>query len=87
GSIPIVRETGGLKDTITPYNQYTGEGNGFSFANYNAHEMFYCIKSAIDIYKNKKDVWSNLVRKAMNTDSSWNKSAKLYLETYNEISK
>lgn len=87
GSIPIVRETGGLKDTITPYNQYTGEGNGFSFANYNAHEMFYCIKSAIDIYKNKKDVWSNLVKSAMNTDSSWNKSAKSYLETYNEIAK
>lgn len=85
GSIPIVRETGGLKDTVIPYNKYTGEGNGFSFANYNAHEMFYCIKSAIDVYKNNKDSWNNLVKSAMNTDSSWHKSAKEYLETYKEI--
>ena len=85
GAIPIVRETGGLKDTVIPYNKYTGEGNGFSFANYNAHEMLYCIKYAIDVYRNDKEAWNNLIKSAMNTDSSWDKSAKGYLETYKEI--
>ena len=85
GSIPLVRETGGLKDTVIPYNKYTGEGNGFSFANYNAHEMYYCIKSAIDIYKEDKNTWNNIVRSAMNTDNSWKKSAKEYLRAYQEI--
>ncbi|GKZ02546.1 glycogen synthase GlgA [Paraclostridium bifermentans] len=85
GSIPIVRETGGLKDTVKPFNKYTGEGNGFSFANYNAHEMFYCIKSAIDIYKNDKKSWFKIVKSAMSTDSSWAKSANEYIKTYNEI--
>ena len=85
GSIPIVRETGGLKDTVIPYNKYNGEGNGFSFKNYNAHEMFYCIKSAVDLYKNNKDDWYKLVKSAMNTDNSWDKSAKTYIETYNEM--
>lgn len=84
GTLPIVRETGGLKDTVEPYNQYTGEGNGFSFQNYNAHDMLYCIQRAIDIYKDKK-VWSELVINAMNTDSSWKKSAKTYISTYQEM--
>jgi starch synthase len=85
GSLPIVRETGGLKDTVNPYNKYTKEGNGFSFANYNAHEMFNCIKDAIGVYQNDKDSWKILVRNAMNTDNSWDRSAKEYIKTYSEI--
>ena len=85
GSLPIVRETGGLKDTVNPYNKYTKEGNGFSFMNYNAHEMFNCIKDAIDVYQNDKDSWNILVRNAMNTDNSWDRSAKEYIKTYSEI--
>ena len=73
-----------LKDTVEPYNQYTGEGNGFSFQNYNAHDMLYCIQRAIDIYKDK-EVWAELVINAMNTDSSWKKSAKTYISTYQEM--
>lgn len=55
GSLPIVRETGGLRDTVTPYNKFTGEGNGFSFKNYNAHEMFFCLKNAIKVFKDKEN--------------------------------
>jgi len=58
GTLPIVRETGGLKDTVDSYNKYTGEGNGFSFKNYNAHEMFDSIQRAIEIYNNKEE-WTN----------------------------
>lgn len=86
GSLPIVRETGGLKDTVIPYNKYTGEGNGFSFANYNAHEMLYCIKDAIELYKDK-EAWRKLVINAMNTDSSWKKSAKAYIGVYKDMLK
>lgn len=84
GTLPIVRETGGLKDTVQPYNQYTGEGNGFSFANYNAHEMLYCIQKGLNLYKDK-DIWHKLVRNAMSTDNSWKNSAKKYIEVYQGI--
>ncbi len=84
GTLPIVRETGGLKDTVQPYNEYTGEGVGFSFANYNAHEMLGIIKMAVDTYKNKK-VWYNLVRRAMTTDFSWKSSAEKYIDIYKSI--
>ena len=84
GALPIVRETGGLKDTVTPYNQYTGDGNGFSFANYNAHEMFFTLQYAIELYKNKS-VWNKLVRNAMNTDNSWQKSAHDYMKIFNSL--
>ena len=80
----IVRETGGLKDTVIPYNKYTGEGNGFSFKNYNAHEMLHCIRRAVKVY-NDKDRWMELVNNAMNTDSSWKKSATEYIKVYEEI--
>ena len=86
GTLPIVRETGGLKDTVIPYNKYTGEGNGFSFANYNAHEMLYCIKDAVELYKDKK-AWRKLVINAMNTDSSWDKSARTYIGVYEDMLK
>ena len=81
GAIPIVRETGGLKDTVIPYNKYTGEGNGFSFANYNAHEMFFTLQKAIRLYQDK-NIWNNLIVNAMNTDNSWKKSAQDYIRIF-----
>ena len=84
GAIPIVRETGGLKDTVIPYNKYTGEGNGFSFANYNAHEMFFTLQYAIRLYQDKK-VWNKLITNAMNTDNSWKKSAQDYIRIFNGL--
>ncbi|MBO3443577.1 glycogen synthase GlgA [Clostridium sp. CCUG 7971] len=84
GTLPIVRETGGLKDTVKPYNQYTKEGNGFTFANYNAHEMLYCIQRAVGLY-NDKDTWKKLMFNAMETDSSWKKSAQDYIKTYQDM--
>ncbi|WP_238886842.1 glycogen synthase GlgA [Clostridium sp. YIM B02551] len=81
GTIPIVRETGGLKDTVIPYNKYTGEGNGFSFKNYSAWELMNTIEYALSCYGNN-DVWSNLVISAMNQDNSWKKSAEDYKNLY-----
>lgn len=81
GSVPIVRETGGLKDTIKAWNEFTGEGNGFSFTNYNAHDMLYTIRRALDFYR-QKDVWPNIVKNCMKQDFSWNKSAVEYMELY-----
>ncbi|MCX7841688.1 MAG: glycogen synthase GlgA [Clostridia bacterium] len=86
GAIPIVRETGGLKDTIQSYNEFNGEGNGFSFANYNAHDMLYTIRRAIAFYHNP-DIWSMLVRRAMKLDYSWDKSAREYLKLYENLCK
>ncbi len=82
GTIPIVRETGGLKDTVKPYNEYTGEGNGFSFANINAHEFLFITKYASDLYRHHKNVWNGLVRSAMSGDYSWTRSAKEYTGLY-----
>ncbi len=84
GSIPIVRETGGLKDTVMPYNKFTGEGNGFSFANYNAHEMFFTLQKAIKLYQDK-NIWNNLIINAMNTDNSWKKSAQDYIRIFKSL--
>ena len=84
GAIPIVRETGGLKDTVIPYNQYTGEGNGFSFANYNAHEMFFTLQRAIRLYQDK-NIWNNLIINAMKTDNSWKKSAQDYIRIFKSL--
>lgn len=82
GTLPIVRETGGLKDTVIPYNEYTGEGTGFSFANYNADEMLGVIWYAMDIYYNRKSEWKNIVSNAMKTDYSWDVSAGKYINMY-----
>jgi starch synthase len=84
GSIPIVRETGGLKDTVTAYNEYTEEGNGFSFTNYNSDDLYNVIQYALWIYKDKKK-WNNLIKQAMKCDNSWNKSAEIYLNMYREL--
>ncbi len=82
GTIPIVRETGGLKDTVQPYNEYESLGTGFSFANYNAHEMLNIVRYAEHIYYNKKREWNKLVDRAMAADFSWDASAKKYQEMY-----
>lgn len=84
GSVPIVRETGGLKDTIEPYNKYEKTGNGFSFTNYNAHDMMNVIREAVAIYSDKRS-WNSLVKKTMNKDFSWNASAKKYIELYESM--
>ena len=83
GTLPIVRETGGLKDTVVPYNEYEGIGNGFSFRNYNAHEMLATVRNAERIYYDKKREWNKMVDRAMAADFSWNHSAKQYEEMYN----
>ena len=82
GTVPIVRETGGLKDTVEPYNEYESTGTGFSFTNYNAHEMLGTIYYAEKIYYEKKREWNKIVDRAMAVDFSWNVSAKKYQEMY-----
>ncbi|MCI8748935.1 MAG: glycogen synthase GlgA [Lachnospiraceae bacterium] len=82
GTIPIVRETGGLKDTVEPYNEYEGTGTGFSFANYNAHEMLNTINYAKDVYYNRKREWNKMIDRAMAVDFSWNNSAVKYADLY-----
>lgn len=82
GSVPIVRETGGLKDTVEPYNEFENCGTGFSFANYNAHEMLHIVQYAKSIYYEKKRAWNNIAERAMNKDFSWESSANKYQELY-----
>ena len=82
GTIPIVRETGGLKDTVYPYNEYENTGTGFSFANYNAHEMLSTIRYAKSVFYDKKREWNKLIDRAMAQDFSWNNSARQYEELY-----
>lgn len=85
GTLPIVRETGGLKDTVIPYNEFTGEGTGFSFANYNADEMMNTIWYAMDIYYNRRDEWNRIIDNAMAQDYSWNVSADKYINMYQSL--
>ncbi len=82
GTVPIVRETGGLKDTVEPYNEYESTGTGFTFTNYNAHEMLTAIRYAERIYYDKKREWNKIVDRAMAIDFSWNVSARKYQEMY-----
>ncbi len=84
GTIPIVRETGGLKDTVIPYNRYTGEGTGFSFYAYNAHDMVNTLRLALELFADKK-VWLPLVRGAMKLNFSWEASAKEYERLYKSL--
>ncbi len=84
GTVPIVRETGGLRDTVLPYNEYTNEGLGFTFANYNAHEMLGIIRYALSVYRNK-DAWHGLMKRGMMTDFSWSNKATKYMEIYKSI--
>ena len=85
GTLPIVRETGGLKDTVEPYNEYENTGTGFSFKNYNAHEMMGTVRYAEHIYYDKKRDWNKMVDRAMEVDYSWNTSAKKYEKLYDEL--
>ena len=82
GTIPIVRETGGLKDTVWPYNEYESTGTGFSFVNYNAHEMLNAIRYAERIYYDRKREWNKIMDRAMAVDFSWKNSAVKYQEMY-----
>jgi starch synthase len=83
-SIPIVRETGGLKDTVEPYNEITGEGNGFSFANYNAHELLYAMRYSLLIYS-RQELFKPLIANVNRSKFSWKDSAKLYSGLYDEL--
>ena len=83
GTIPIVRETGGLKDTVFPYNEFNGMGNGFSFANYSGEELYRTTDYALRIYWDKWK-WNGIVNQAMNSNNSWEKSAKEYERLYRE---
>ena len=85
GTLPIVRETGGLKDTVEPYNEYEKTGTGFSFANYNAHEMMNTVRYAEEIYYGKKREWNKIVERAMLKDFSWKTSAKQYEDLYDSL--
>ena len=85
GFSPIVRETGGLKDTVEPYNEYEKKGTGFSFTNYNAHEMLNTIRYAQQIYYDKKRDWNKMVERAMKEDFSWNHSTRQYEGLYQSL--
>lgn len=85
GTVPIVRETGGLKDTVEPYNEFEGTGTGFSFANYNAHEMLGMIRYAETVYYGRKREWNKLIDRGMARDFSWKTSARKYEELYNWV--
>ena len=82
GTLPIVRETGGLRDTVQPYNQFEKTGTGFSFANYNAHEMYNTVMFAHYIYVDRRDEWNSIIKQAMSKDFSWQASANKYREMY-----
>ena len=85
GCVPIVRETGGLKDTIVPYNLFTDEGNGFSFANYNAHEMLDTIERAVRYWTTDKAMWRRMMLRGMADRFDWQKPAKAYLALYESM--
>lgn len=85
GCIPVVRETGGLADSVIPYNRFTGEGNGFSFRNYSASELYNAARDAIFLYRDCKEAWQNLIKAAMHCDFSWKRSADRYKSVYGEL--
>lgn len=87
GALPVVRETGGLKDTVMPYNKYTNEGVGFSFANYNAHEFKDAVERAIDLYNTNQTAWREMVKRAMREDHSLKRMAQDYIDLYQKIIK
>lgn len=85
GTVPIVRETGGLKDTVHAYEAWNGAGNGFSFADYNAGDMCHVVCQAIDLYHNNRDVYALLQKRGMTADFSWKRSAQAYRDIYSSI--
>ena len=82
GTLPIVRETGGLKDTVHAFVDYAGTGNGFTFASYNAHDMLHVIREACGVFRFNKPAWSKLIMQGMQSDFSWGSSADKYIEVY-----
>jgi starch synthase len=84
-SVPIVRETGGLKDTVIPYNEFSGEGTGFGFSNYNAHEMLFTVERALEFYHDT-EVWMRIVNNIAKTDFGWGQAAKQYKQLYQQLS-
>ena len=85
GTVPVVRETGGLKDTVTPYNKYEGTGRGFTFRNINAGDMLWVLREAVDLYHQNKKAWLGLQKEGMTADFSWTHSAREYLDIYQRI--
>ena len=85
GTLPIVREAGGLKDTVIPYNEYTGEGTGYSFENINAHELLFAIKNAVNVYNTNEQAHRKLITNAMSQNNDWEMSSEKYLKLYEEI--
>ena len=85
GTIPVVRETGGLKDSVIPYNKFTGEGTGFGFANINGEEMGDALMDACELFWTDKDAWHRLQKQAMQTDFSWSRAAERYMKMYHEL--
>ena len=85
GTVPIVRETGGLRDTVQPYNQYESTGTGFSFTNYNAHDMMNVINLAKKVYYEDKQEWNKIIDRGMAADFSWNASARQYEDLYRTL--
>ena len=85
GNLPIVRETGGLKDSVIPYNEYTGEGTGFSFANFNAHELLSTIDNSLTVWYENPKAWNKMQKQAMKKDYSWRTSAKQYRKLYRSL--
>ena len=84
GTIPVVREIGGLKDTVVAYNKYDGRGTGFSFRNFNAHELLFKIKDAVELY-NDNDKWEKIIKQAMESKSDWATSSKEYIKLYKKL--
>ena len=87
GTLPITRETGGLRDTVLAYNEYTGEGNGFTFLNYNAHDMLHVIENAVKMYKENRITFNRLATRAMAGQYGWDQSAQTYLKLYEGLCK
>ena len=85
GTVPIVRETGGLRDTVEPFNEFENSGTGFSFANYNAHDMLHVIRYAKSIFFNNRNAWNDIARRGMMRDFSWNTSARSYECLYDDL--
>ena len=85
GTLPVVRETGGLRDTVLSYNENSGEGNGFTFFNYNAHDMLHTIERAVKYYREQPEIWHMLQKRGMTGDYSWNHSAGEYLKLYERL--
>ena len=82
GTLPVVRETGGLRDSVQPWNEFTGEGTGFTFANIEKGDMMWVLSQAVDLYRNDPKAWKTLQQNAMTADFSWDHSAGQYAEVY-----